>query len=282
MDFMQEFYFSKLGIVGHLGEFFSVDEGKEWSTSETVFAQNKFYYIKEGHCEFCINGETYEGIPGRLFLIPAGISHSYHNDKSEVFSSYIVCFDIYPNNIGIFNLLGLPPFVDAKDDYRMCFFFNDYIERYSDGRVADILHIKSCLIEMIIQYMVLTGCDGLSVKKSKNNVFNQIIEFIDENIDKNISNEELAKEFHFHPNHLIRVFKKKTGQTPAKYIKMRKMETAKQLIEDTELGFNVIMHRVGNNDAALFSKMFKSVYGLSPRNYRQNVRNMYRLSNEDK
>ena len=72
----------------------------------------------------------------------------------------------------------------------------------------------------------------------------------------------------------LRFFKKKTGMTPARYIKMRKMETAKQLIEETELSFNEIMHRVGCVDAAHFSKMFKSIYGSSPRAYRQNIRNV--------
>lgn len=279
MDFIQEFYLSKFGIVGHMGEFFTVDEGENCILQESVFAQNKFYYIKEGNCTFCINGEIYEGIPDRIFLIPAGIPHSFSNDSTKNFSAFRIYFDIYPNNIGIFNLFGLPPYVDAKGSYfLMQFYFDDYIEYQNYGRVADMIHIKSCLIELILQYMALAERDGFSVQNSKNKVFNSIIEYIDENIDKNFTNDELAREFHFHPNHLIRVFKKKTGQTPARYIKMRKMETAKQLIEETELNFNEIMHRVGSDDSAHFSKMFKSIYGLSPRSYRQDIRNLYKFN----
>ncbi len=280
MDSMQELFFSKLGIVGHSGDFFTVAQGEDWTIPVSVFAQNKFYYIKEGRCSFCINDENYDGVAGRVFLIPAGIPHSYCNDKTGVFSAYQVFFDIYPNNIGIFNLMDLPFFVEAKDDNHMKFFFNEYVEYIDRERVADILHIKSCLIEIIKKYMILAECDGLLVKNSKNKVFNRIIDYIDENVDKNMSNEELAEKFHFHPNHLIRVFKKETGQTLAKYIKLRKMETAKQLIEETAFNLNEIMIKVGIDDAAHFSKTFKSVYGVSPKIYRQEIRNLLRMQSD--
>ena len=51
-----------------------------------------------------------------------------------------------------------------------------------------------------------------------------------------------------HPNHFIRFFKEKTGETPAKYIKARRMETAKRYLEETELSVKEIMLAIGEND----------------------------------
>ena len=70
------------------------------------------------------------------------------------------------------------------------------------------------------------------------------------------------------PNHFIRAFKDKTGTTPAKYIKLRKMETAKQLLESTDLTNEEITEKLALSDSSHFSKLFKEVYNMSPRKYR--------------
>ena len=79
-----------------------------------------------------------------------------------------------------------------------------------------------------------------------------------------------------HPNHMIRFFKNKTDQTPAKYVTMQKMEHAKRLLESSELNVTEIMERIGIDDLSHFSKLFKKLYAESPVKYKKN----FKLSEE--
>ncbi len=101
----------------------------------------------------------------------------------------------------------------------------------------------------------------------------KLADYIDDNLEKSISVEELAQIWHMHPTHFIRAFKKKTGETPGRFVQIRRMENAKRLIEETELPIREIMCRVGIIDSAQFAKKFKRFYGNTPRNYRKDVKN---------
>ena len=70
----------------------------------------------------------------------------------------------------------------------------------------------------------------------------------------------------------IRYFKKITGNTPAKYITLLRMSMAQSLLIETDMSVSDIMYQVGISDPPLFSKMFKRVYSLSPKAYRERVR----------
>ena len=70
----------------------------------------------------------------------------------------------------------------------------------------------------------------------------------------------------------IRYFKKVTGHTPAKYITLLRMSKAQSLLTETDTRISDIMYQVGIDDLPLFSKMFKRIYSLSPKAYRE----MYR------
>ena len=95
-----------------------------------------------------------------------------------------------------------------------------------------------------------------------------ILRYINTNLDKPLTNEELSSRFYMHPNQLIRQFKKKTGITPGRYVTLKKMETAKRMLEDTDLRIVEIMEKIGQSDMSRFSKQFKKFYNQSPREYR--------------
>ena len=88
---------------------------------------------------------------------------------------------------------------------------------------------------------------------------------------KNITIDEIASFCHLHPNHFIRIFKNKMGTTPGKFIRTHKLETAKRLIEETDIPLSEIMNSIGISDSSQFSKKFRKLYGNSPRAFSQNI-----------
>ena len=274
MKFLDDVYFRNLNPVCHIGGFFSIDAGEDWSIDRKKFAQNKFYYITSGKCELVIEGKKYEGAAGRWFFIPAGVSHYYINDKSQPFSKYWMHFDLYPNTINFFTMLNLPYYVDITNTavlQKTDRIFNEFSKAACGNKIHDKLREKICLLELFDTYVTLASQakDPISITKQNTCLMQNVTKYMEDNIEKNLSVKDLADFCHLHPNYFIRAFKEKFGSTPAKYMKTFKLEAAKRLLEETELSVAEIMNRVGFDDASHFSKLFKSYFGTSPQNWRK-------------
>lgn len=268
MNYLQDVYLSNLNAVHNIGGFFSCPTGKVWQTSLHTFTQNKFYFVTKGSCSIVINGKTYTATAGDWFFIPANATHSYVNHNEKLFRKYWMHFDIYPNN-ELFGILNLPYFVkiDKKDKaYKL---FRQYTSISSSDKLTDKIYVKSILMQLIAEYINIAVSDNISVKSISDKKIDDVLRYINNNIEKPLTVTDLAEQFHLHPTHFIRFFKNKTGQTPAKYVKAKKMETAKRCLEDSDLYVTEIMEKIGESDPASFSKQFKSYYSLSPREYRK-------------
>lgn len=273
MEFLQNIYFTNLNVVSHLGGFFSIKKDVNWSlTTPSSFNQNKFYFITKGHCVINIEGKEYLGKPGSWFFIPANKVHSYYNIKSEPFQKFWIHFDLYPNKTHISDLLKLPYCVEVGKNKKVKELFSNFSDANESNSITDKIHIKSCLLDLIAEYIILSQPQEVSMVSKSDICMNNILSYINENLDKAITNEDLADVAHMHPNHMIRFFKNKTDQTPAKYVTMQKMEHAKRLLESTELNITEIMEKIGMDDISHFSKLFKKFYSTSPVKYRKNYK----------
>lgn len=81
--------------------------------------------------------------------------------------------------------------------------------------------------------------------------------------------EALAARAFLSPRHFGEVFARRTGQTPALYLRQVRLERARTLLLETRLPVSEIAHRTGWNDAAHFSRSFAAKFGLPPRAFRQ-------------
>lgn len=88
------------------------------------------------------------------------------------------------------------------------------------------------------------------------------------NPEQELNNRLLAERYGISQYHLIRMFKEETGCTPQKYRNLMRIERAKQLLTDTELNINEISDMLGFADPLYFSRLFKQIAGIAPRDYR--------------
>lgn len=266
--YVEDVYFAGFNAVCNLGGYFSIPAGANWSIPLRPFEQCKFYFITEGSCSITIEDVTYHAKPGDWFFIPANTKHSYQNDKCAAFSKYWMHFDLYPDET-IFRSLGLPFCVRADSEGRALRLFKEFTALSRSRRFVDQLTVKSRLIELIGEYIKAAGSDLTDVISHSNKRFDSLLRYINENLDKPLSNEQLAQKYITHPNHFVRVFKSKTGQTPAKYIKNKKMEAGKRLLEGTEMSISEVAAKVGFTDPAHFSRLFREKYSMPPTTYRE-------------
>lgn len=94
--------------------------------------------------------------------------------------------------------------------------------------------------------------------------------FIQDNLHKNISIEDVAKHIHLSIFYFSRLFKDKTGVTYTEYLIELRLEKSKMLLLTTNDTVASIAKRVGYTETNSFSRLFKSRVGISPSQYRLN------------
>lgn len=92
--------------------------------------------------------------------------------------------------------------------------------------------------------------------------------FIETNFQDRITVDELAAISFLSRRHFERRFKQATFNTALEYIQRVKIEAAKMSLESSRENVNEVMYSVGYSDSKAFRKMFKSITGLSPSEYR--------------
>ncbi|CAM3768652.1 helix-turn-helix domain-containing protein [Flavobacterium chungbukense] len=101
-------------------------------------------------------------------------------------------------------------------------------------------------------------------------IFKQIIEA---NLFSQLTIEELAQQNSLSVSSFKREFAKIYRDTPANYIKAKKLEKAAELLLVSDQRITEIAFDCGFNDLANFTRSFSSKYNVSPTNYRQKPNN---------
>ncbi len=91
-------------------------------------------------------------------------------------------------------------------------------------------------------------------------------------VNDKLTSQELASRLHHSGSYLIRIFRREYGVSPMKYLASLKMETARHLLESTELPIYHIAEMLAYYDEFHFSKTFKRLAGISPSDYRRSFR----------
>ncbi|MEO1297454.1 MAG: AraC family transcriptional regulator [Cyanobacteria bacterium J06636_16] len=97
----------------------------------------------------------------------------------------------------------------------------------------------------------------------------RVVDYIEANLEQNLSLAELAAIARLSPYHFARLFKQSTGVPPHKYHIRRRVELAKQLLLAGELGIAEIAQAVGFASQGHLHYHFKRIVGVTPRVFLQ-------------
>jgi AraC family transcriptional regulator len=115
------------------------------------------------------------------------------------------------------------------------------------------------------------GVAGDYGKELSSVVLRRLIEYIEENLEDDLSLPDLAAIAGTGTNHLIHFFKRSTGMSPHQYVVAKRIERAKNLLHMRSLSLSEIALRAGFADHSHFSKTFHRLTGVSPRTYRASL-----------
>ncbi|MBQ8431676.1 MAG: helix-turn-helix domain-containing protein [Clostridia bacterium] len=95
-----------------------------------------------------------------------------------------------------------------------------------------------------------------------------VLDFIQQNYNREIELSELARLSNMSPNYFCRYFRRLTGQTPIDYLITYRLESSCYALRTTDLTVTDIAFGCGFNDVSHYVKMFRKMYGMTPKSYR--------------
>ncbi len=95
----------------------------------------------------------------------------------------------------------------------------------------------------------------------------QALSFIREHYAEPLSISLLSPRFGYAREHFIRIFRKKTGIPPGKFIRNLRIGRAKELLRTTRLSLDIIAMEAGFRSANYLCRLFKELCGMTPRQY---------------
>ncbi|WP_271271106.1 AraC family transcriptional regulator [Aliamphritea hakodatensis] len=246
---------------------------------------NDFSYGKHAHEEFSF-GVT---LAGRQDFFASGAYHRSHPGNTIIFNPD----EVHDGHSG----------VDDELQYRMLYIHPDQLapvlksvcsKQKADFRIVDTLlndpllrqHILSLalLIEdqtsnkLQQEYALYQLAVGITQHygeyspdqkaRKVDHLLRQAQDYIHENIQADISLEDVSQQANLSKYHFVRMFRKQFGITPHQYILNCRINRAR---EDLESGVSLddVVFEYGFSDLSHFNRRFKPVFGMTPRQYQQ-------------
>lgn len=106
-------------------------------------------------------------------------------------------------------------------------------------------------------------------QRQKRKLIQEIMTYVDHNIEKKITLKEVAAFFDFTPNYLGYVFKEETGTNFSDYLNVQRTRRICELLSDPMLKIYEIAERMGYKNIIYFNRQFKQTMNMTPGEYRK-------------
>jgi len=96
-----------------------------------------------------------------------------------------------------------------------------------------------------------------------------IVEFMKNNLARKLTLDEIGKSVGLSRSHVCYLFKAEYDISPGQYLKILRMEKAREMLDNSFLNIKEIMAKVGIQDQSHFTRDFKRLYSVTPSEYRE-------------
>ncbi len=110
------------------------------------------------------------------------------------------------------------------------------------------------------------------IEKIDRNVAEELIEYMYENINQTLVFSDFTKVSNLSPTRLKTIFKQRMGMGVVQYFKKLKIERAKLYMRENDYNFTQIAMLLGYDSIHTFSRQFKAIEGMPPRDYAKSVK----------
>jgi len=210
--------------------------------------------------------------PGEALLIPAHTSHVYGAAMTDPWSIHWVHF-LGAEGDYLARLTRAPGYtltVEPACGATVSTLFQECYAVFLGGFVLPRLIYAAKLLHRLLGELFFNNAAfSPSLRSSRFHSVDATLTFLHSNVHNPLSLAEMANHAGLSESHFSRIFKAQTGHAPLDYFILLKMQHACTLLAVTEMQIKEVAAAVGYGDPYYFSRLFKQVIGVSPREYRR-------------
>lgn len=230
-----------------------------------------FHYIIAGRGVLLANDKEYEVGPGHGFLVVPGQITTYRSDQADPWEYTWLEFDGLRahESLNLAGISGREPVYTArsKRDGQLLQDEMLYIVNHSEASPIHLIAHGYLFLDQLVQSSA-NRQEGRE-RRLRDFYIKEALAFIDRNYQRDISIEEIAAVCGLNRSYFGKVFRDSVGESPQAYLLHYRMARAAQLLKETRMSIGEIAAQVSYPNQLHFSRAFKNVHGVSPREYRQ-------------
>ncbi len=244
----------------------------------------EIYYLLEGERNYFIKGRTYYIQKGDLILIDVNELHktmdvsaherillNFRRDFLPAAFQNTLQYDFFSCFHQDSNLLRLNT---SEQDFVRDLLMKMLAENEA-VRSDSMLYLQALLTELLIflnRLMAQKSTGNFPFPNSIHQKISEIVEYITANYQENITLGGISELFEISKYYLSRMFKEVTGFTLIEYLNGIRTKQAQKMLRTTALNVTTISESVGFDSITHFGRVFKTITGSSPLQYRKALR----------
>ena len=220
--------------------------GGDWNSTAHTHSCTELFYCLSGEGQFYLSGQLYPVKPDDMIIVNPQVEHTELSLNASPLE-YIV--------LGVAGIEIL--FGKSDSSYAI---FNC---RENRERMVTLLHMVRCT-SLSLQVEETPRSDSRECVEIKR--------YLDSNYREDISLDILAEIAHINKYYLAHTFQKEYGISPITYLNRRRIEESKYMLGNTGYSLAQISELMGFSSPSYFSQCFRKAEGLTPNEYRRQVR----------
>lgn len=274
--------------IGYLTSSFKLFHLKDQQMKEFHYHYHDFHKILiflTGDISYCVEGRTYNLIPGDIVLVNAGEAHRPILHSGATYERIILYIS--------------PAFIERcqNENYNLglCFFRAHENQSHvlrtrasqtgalasairaldqSAGEIAYagelhhelmfldfMIHLNRAALEKQLVFVSTSGSGSKIIS---------IMNYLNEHLTEDVTIDELAEHFYLSRSYLMHTFKEQTGYTIGSYLSTKRLLLARELLASGS-PITDVCYSCGFRSYSTFSRAYKKSFGESPRDYRQSL-----------
>ena len=228
------------------------------------------HFILKGQGHYYLNNKHYKLNENQCFLTEPGTVTLYKAEPTNPWTYTWICFngDYVPHLLKQSNLNTDNPIINLSCNQTIYEIIKEMLS-YHQLTPANECYLQSKLYLIFAKLHEALQSVYNKVELNNNFYVTKAIEYIEKNTFTNLSVNDIARYLNISRSHLYALFKQELNTSPQQFLTNAKIANARELLSKTKIPIYSIALSCGYKNAFAFSRAFKQVTNISPREYRQ-------------